>query len=57
MLNGWEEEEEDIINCQLLYQLKEKKRYCNLTEEALVRSLWRTGFGRDYGPAAGLIVQ
>jgi len=39
---------------QLLYRLKEKRRYWNLEEEALDRSLWRTGFGRGCGPAAGL---
>jgi hypothetical protein len=35
---------------QLLDDLKEKKRYCKLTEEALDRTLWRTRFGRGYGP-------
>jgi hypothetical protein len=39
---------------QLLYHLKEKRRYWNLKEEALDRSLWRTGFERGYGPAEGL---
>jgi hypothetical protein len=35
---------------QLLDDLKEKRRYCKLKEEALDRTLWRTRFGRDYGP-------
>jgi hypothetical protein len=35
---------------QLLYDLKEKKRYWKLKEEALDRTLWRTCFGRGYGP-------
>jgi hypothetical protein len=35
---------------QLLDNLKEKKRYWKLQEEALDRTLWRTRFGRGYGP-------
>jgi hypothetical protein len=35
---------------QLLDDLKEKKRYWKLKEEALDRNLWRTRFGRGYGP-------
>jgi hypothetical protein len=35
---------------QLLDDLKEKKRYCKLKEEALDRTLWRTRFGTGYGP-------
>jgi hypothetical protein len=35
---------------QLLDDLKEKKRYCKLNEEALDRTLWRTRFGRGCGP-------
>jgi hypothetical protein len=35
---------------QLLDDLKEKKRYWKLREEALDRTLWRTRFGRGYGP-------
>jgi hypothetical protein len=34
---------------QLLDDLKEKRRYRKLKEEALDRNLWRTRFGRDYG--------
>jgi hypothetical protein len=37
-------------NKQLLEDLKEKSRYWKLKEEALDRTLWRTRFGRDYGP-------
>jgi hypothetical protein len=35
---------------QLLDDLKEKKSYRKLKEEALDRTLWRTRFGRGYGP-------
>jgi hypothetical protein len=35
---------------QLLDDLKEKKRYWKLKEEALDHTLWRTRFGRGYGP-------
>jgi hypothetical protein len=35
---------------QLLDDLKEKRRCCKLKEEALDRTLWRTRFGRGYGP-------
>jgi hypothetical protein len=35
---------------QLLDDLKEKKRYWKLKEEALDHALWRTRFGRGYGP-------
>jgi hypothetical protein len=35
---------------QLVEVFKEKKRYCKLKEEALDRTLWRTRFGRGYGP-------
>jgi hypothetical protein len=35
---------------QLLDDLKEKRRYWELKEEALYRTLWRTRFGRGYGP-------
>jgi hypothetical protein len=31
---------------QLLDDLKEKRRYCKLKEVGLVRTLWRTRFGR-----------
>jgi hypothetical protein len=35
---------------QLLDKVKEKIRYWKLKEEALDRTLWRTRFGRGYGP-------
>jgi hypothetical protein len=35
---------------QLLDDLKEKRGYCKLKEEVLDRTLWRTHFGRGYGP-------
>jgi hypothetical protein len=35
---------------QLLDGLKEKRRYWKLKEEALDRTLWRSGLGRGYGP-------
>jgi hypothetical protein len=35
---------------QLLDGLKEKGRYWKLKEEALDRTVWRTRFGRGYGP-------
>jgi hypothetical protein len=35
---------------QLLDDLKEKRRYWKLKEKALLRTLWRTRFGRGYGP-------
>jgi hypothetical protein len=36
---------------QLLDDLKEKIGYWKLKEEALDLNLWRTRFGRGYGPA------
>jgi hypothetical protein len=35
---------------QLLDDLKEKRRYWKLNEEGLDHPLWRTRFGRGYGP-------
>jgi hypothetical protein len=35
---------------QLLDDLKEKRSYWKLKEETLDRTLWRTRFGRGYGP-------
>ena len=35
---------------QVLGNLKDGRGYCKLTEEALDRTMWRTGFGRDCGP-------
>jgi hypothetical protein len=33
--------------------LKETRRYCKLKEQALDRTLWRTRFGKVYGPVVG----
>ena len=35
---------------QLLDDLKERRRYWKLKEEAPDRTVWRTGFRRGYGP-------
>jgi hypothetical protein len=37
---------------QLLNELKEARRYWKMKEEAQDRTLWRTQFGRGYGPVA-----
>jgi hypothetical protein len=37
---------------QLLDGLKQRRGYWKLKEEALDRTLWRTLFGRGYGPVA-----
>jgi len=36
---------------QLLNDLVEKRTQWQLKEQTLVHTLWRTSFGRDYGPA------
>jgi len=35
---------------KLLDDLKERRGYSHLKEEALDRTVWRTGFGRGFGP-------
>jgi hypothetical protein len=35
---------------KLLDDLKERKGYCHLKEEALDHTMWRAGFGRGFGP-------
>jgi hypothetical protein len=35
---------------ELLHDLKGKRGYCKLKEEALDYTLWRTWCGRGYGP-------
>jgi hypothetical protein len=35
---------------KLLDDLKERRGYCRLKEEALARSMWRARFGRGFGP-------
>jgi hypothetical protein len=37
---------------QLRDDLNEKRRYCKLKEDALDRTVCRTGFGRGYEPIA-----
>ena len=37
---------------KLLNDLKERRGYCHLKEEALDRTLWRARFGWDFGPVA-----
>jgi predicted transcriptional regulator len=37
---------------QLLGDIKNKRRYCNLKVKALVCALWRTDFGRGHGVVA-----
>jgi hypothetical protein len=41
----------------LMDDLKEKRKYCKLKEEALDRTVWRTRFGRVYGPVVREITQ
>ena len=36
---------------KLLDELKERRGYCHLKEEALDRTIWRARFGRGFGPA------
>jgi len=35
---------------KLLDDLKERRGYSHLKEEALDHTMWRAGFGRDFGP-------
>ena len=35
---------------KLLDDLKERRGYCQLKEEALDRTMWRNRFGRGFGP-------
>ena len=35
---------------KLLDDLKERRGHSHLKEEALGRTMWRAGFGRDFGP-------
>ena len=40
-----------IRRCKkLLDDLKDRRGYCQLKEEALDRTMWRNRFGRDLGP-------
>ena len=42
---------------QLLDAIKEMKGYCQLKQEALDCTLWRTGFGRGFGPVVRQIME
>jgi hypothetical protein len=42
---------------KLLDGLKERREYCHLKEEALDRTVWRTGFGRGFGPVVRQIAE
>ena len=33
-----------------MYDLKERRGYSHLKEEAVDRTMWRAGFGRSFGP-------
>jgi hypothetical protein len=35
---------------KLLDDLKDRRGYCHLKEEALDRTVWKAGFGRGFGP-------
>ena len=35
---------------KLLDDLKDRRGYCQLKEEALDHTMWRNRFGRDFGP-------
>jgi hypothetical protein len=35
---------------KLLDNLEKRRGYSHLNEEALDRTMWRAGFGRDFGP-------
>ena len=35
---------------KLLDELKDRREYCQLKEEALDRTMWRNRFGRGFGP-------
>ena len=38
------------IRRKLLDDVKERRRYSHLKEEALDRTMWRARFGRGFGP-------
>jgi hypothetical protein len=35
---------------KLLDELKDRRGYCQLKDEAVDRTMWRNRFGRDFGP-------
>ena len=42
---------------QLQYEVKERRGYWKLKEEALHRTVWRTGFGKGCGPVVRQIAE
>ena len=42
---------------KLLDELKERRGYYHLKEEALDRTIWRARFGRDFGPVVRQIIK
>jgi hypothetical protein len=42
---------------KLLDDLKDRRGYCHLNEEALDRTMWTAGFGRGFGPVVRQTVQ
>ena len=42
---------------KLLDDLKDRRRYSHLKEEALDRTMWRNRFGRDGGPVVRQIIE
>jgi hypothetical protein len=42
---------------KLLDDLKDRRGYCNLKEEALDRAMWRNRFGRGVGPVVRQITE
>ena len=51
-IKGWIEVtgRRGIRRRKLLDDLKDRRGYCHLKEEALDRTVWRAGFGRGFGP-------
>jgi hypothetical protein len=39
----------------VLYDLKERRGYSYLKEEAVARTMWRARFGRSFGPVVRLL--
>jgi hypothetical protein len=42
---------------KLLHDLKERRGYSHLKEEAVDRNMWRAGFGRGFGPVVREIAE
>jgi hypothetical protein len=45
---GWEDKEEGVVIYWMSF--RKSKNTGNLKEETLDRNVWRTSFGREYGP-------